>query len=505
MSEYLKKWVRAINVQAVINALNKELGGDMSAEYYSHIDEWRQWWAGYSKAFHDYSETTDTGKKRARKMYSLRMAKKICEDWAACLLNEKTRIELQDSLSSEFLQGSEKQQCLGGVFRDINFWNEANSLVEKTFYSGTGAFVMKLDGLRVDSNGSVLTSPTAKIRMEYLPALNIFPITVQYNKITEVAFASESTVKGKKYVYIEIHTLEGSTYQIRNLYYKNKSGVLTPEPLPNGVAKQINTGSPYPFFSIIRPNIVNPYENNRGLGCSVFAQAIDNLKGVDIAYNNFNRDLWLGGKKVFYNRELTKTVGVDKDGRPIYLAPDDMLQQLFVSVGDEFTQERKLVHEFNPDLRVQDNRESVQAQLDYLSFKCGLGARHYVLNGQSRTAQITATQYIGEKQDLKQNAAKHGIIIEQALESIVRAILWAGKNILGQPVDPETPVEIIEPDGYITSDDEKKAQDRQDIISGVMQRWEYRKKWYGEDEATAKAMTQLPTLFGTGTTGEGDY
>lgn len=481
-----------MNIAAVIKILNKELGADITADYYNHIEEWRQWWAGYVKSFHKFSETTDTGRKKERTLYSLKMAKKICEDWAACLLNEKTQIVLKDKASSEFLQGPEEEQSTGGVFGDINFWDEANGLVEKAFYSGTGAFVMKLDGLTLGGDGAVLTSPKASIRMEYLPAMNIFPITVRYHKITEVAFASENTVRGQKYVYVEIHTLENGSYVIQNRYFKNAGGALTPASLPEGVVERVNTGSPYPFFAILRPNIVNPYPNNLGLGCSVFSHAIDNLKGVDIAYNNFNRDLWLGGKKVFYNRELTRTIGVDKDGKPIYLTPDDMLQQLFVLVGDEFTEDKKLVYEFNPDLRVADNRDAVQAQLDYLSFKCGMGTRHYQFNSNLRAAQITATQYTGEKQELKQNAAKHGIVIEQALQSIVRAILWAGKNMLGQPVDPETPVVVVSSDGYIVSDDEKKADDRQDIFNGVMQRWEYRVKWYGEDEATAKAKTQPP-------------
>ncbi len=479
-----------MDIRAVIKVLNKELGANITSDYYSRIEEWRQWWAGYVKSFHKFSETTDTGKKKERTLYSLRMAKKICEDWAACLLNEKTRIVLADKASSEFLQGSEDEQSTGGVFGNISFWDEANSLVEKAFYSGTGAFVMKLDGLLAGEDGTVLTSPEAKVRMEYLPAMNIIPLTVRYHQITEVAFTSENTVRGQNYVYVEIHTLENGVYVIQNRYFKSVGGALVAAPLPEGIAERINTGSPYPFFAILHPNLVNPYPDNLGLGCSVFAQAVDNLKGVDIAYNNFNRDLWLGGKKVFYNRELTRTIGVDKDGKPIYIAPDDMLQQLFVSVGDEFGDDKKLVHEFNPDLRVTDNRDAVQAQLDYLSFKCGMGTRHYRFSGSMGASPITATQYTGEKQELKQNAAKHGIVIEQALQSIVRAILWAGKNILGKPVDPETAIVVVFSDGYIVSDDEKKAEDRQDIISGIMQRWEYRVKWYGEDEATAKANTQ---------------
>lgn len=479
-----------MDIQAVIKVLNKELDASITSDYYNMIEEWRQWWAGYVKAFHKFSETTDSGKKKERTLYSLKMAKKVCEDWASCLLNEKTQIVIKDKASSEFLQGPEDEQATGGVFGNISFWDEANSLVEKAFYSGTGAFVMKLDGLLAGEDGTVLTSPEAKVRMEYLPAMNIIPITVKYHQITEVAFASESTVRGQKFVYVEIHTQENGAYVIQNRYYKSAGGVLTAAPLPDGVAERINTGSPYPFFAILHPNIVNPYPDNLGLGCSIFSQAVDNLKGVDIAYNNFNRDLWLGGKKVFYNRELTKTIGVDKDGKPIYLAPDDMLQQLFVSVGDEYTEDKKLVHEFNPDLRVADNRDAVQAQLDYLSFKCGMGTRHYRFSGSMGASPITATQYTGEKQELMQNAEKHGIVIEQALQSIVRAILWAGKNILGQPVDPETAIVVVFSDGYVVSDDEKKAEDRQDIISGIMQRWEYRMKWYGEDEATAKARTQ---------------
>lgn len=488
-----------MDVRSVVNIINKELGANISADYYNHVEEWRQWWAGYVKSFHHFRETMDTGKKKDRDLYSMKMAKKMCEDWAACLLNEKTQIVIKDKASSEFLQGPEAEQDTGGVFGNISFWNEANSLVEKAFYSGTGAFVMKLDGILAGEDGAVLTSPEARIRMEYLPAMCIFPITVHYHQITEVAFASESTVRGKNHVYVEIHTLENGLYVIQNKYFKSESGRLVPDALPDGVAERINTGSPYPFFSIIRPNTVNPYDNNLGLGCAVFSQAIDNLKGVDIAYNNFNRDLWLGGKKVFYNRELTKTVGVDADGKPIYIAPDDMLQQLFVSVGDEFGDDNKLVHEFNPDLRVTDNRDAVQAQLDYLSFKCGMGTRHYQFNNNMGSTQVTATQYTGEKQELKQNAAKHGIVIEQALQQIVRAILWAGKNILGQPVNPETPVTVVFSDGYIVSEDEKKADDRQDILNGVMQRWEYRVKWYGEDEATAKAITQPPgPVYGRG-------
>ena len=477
-----------MNIQAVINILNKEFNANISAEYYSRVEEWRQWWAGYVKTFHHYRELQENGSHKNRDLYSLRMAKKVCEDWASVMLNEKTEIVIDDDASSEFLQG---ENGYGGVFSSVSFWEEANALVEKAFYSGTGAFVLKLDSLTVSEEGNVAASPEAAIRMEYLPAFCIIPLSQRYGRVTEAAFVSDSTVRGKEYVYLEIHTLENGAYVIENRYYESKRNALTRIELPAGVAPKFMTGSPLPFFSIIRPNMVNPYKNNLGLGCAVFSQAIDNLKGVDLAYNNFCRDFQLGGKKVFYNRELTKTAGTTADGTPIYLAPDDMMQQLFVSIGDEFTDEKKLVHEFNPSLRVGDNTDGVQAQLDYLSFKCGMGTRHYRFDS-TMSRQITATQYTGEKQELKQNMAKHGIVVEKALQDIVRAMLWVGKNILGQQVNPEAQITVEFSDGYIVSDEEKKAEDRLDVSNQIMQRFEYRMKWYSEDEATAKGMVQPP-------------
>ena len=47
----------------------------------------------------------------------------------------------------------------------------------------------------------------------------------------------------------------------------------------------------------------------------------------------------------------------------------------------------------------------------------------------------TATEYTGSQQDLVQNANKNQIPIETALIGILRAMLWAAKNLLGAPVD----------------------------------------------------------------------
>lgn len=169
------------------------------------------------------------------------------------------------------------------------------------------------------------------------------------------------------------------------------------------------------------------------------------------------------------------------------ITPDDVAQQLFITMGDEAANldAEMLIHEFNPDLRTESNKEAIQGQLDYLSFKCGLGTKHYQFNAGNI---VTATQYMGDKQELIQNASKHYIIVERALQDIVKAILWAGATILGQPVNPEAKVTVNFDDSYIIDKESERLRDQQEIRDGIMQKWEYRMKWYGEDEVTAKKM-----------------
>ncbi len=407
------------------------------------------------------------------------MAKKVCEDWASILLNEKTEIVAGDDKSNNFLHGDDKTK---GILDNNDFWQLGNSLVEKAFYSGTGAFILKLDGMKLQGE-RVIKSPDAKIRIDYLTAHNIIPLTIKHGKIIEAAFASEVLKRGKRYIYLETHELENNKYRITNRYFSYNDGQLKEESLPEGILPIINTGTDIPLFAIFSPNIVNTIPNSNGLGMSIFANAIDNLKGVDLAFNNFCRDFKLGGKKVFYSDSLTRT---DIDGNKI--TPDDMMQQLFTITGElpmSETGKNTLMTEYNPDLRVQDNKDGIQAHLDYLSFKVGFGTKHYQFNGGTI---VTATQYSGDKQELIQNASKHYIVIEKALQQIVRAILWAGKEILGQPVNPDAQVTVNFEDSYIIDKESERQRDLQEIRDGIMQKYEYRMKWYGEDETTAKKM-----------------
>lgn len=466
-----------MDIGAVITYLNQTFGYDVNSAYYSHIAQWSDWWRGQYKPFHTYREKNGD-KTIERDLYTLRMAKKVCEDWASLLLNEKTKIIADDAASSLFLQGENETS---GIFGQTDFWLNENALVEKAFYSGTGVSVLRFDNMELQGD-RVVPGKETRLSIDFLPASGVVPLTVRHGHIVDVALVSEVTYLGKPYDYVETHVLRENGYEITNAYFSEENGTLTPAALPPGIAERICTESDVPLFSPVSPNLVKNVSGGDGLGMAVFANAIDELKGCDLAFNNFCRDFKLGGKKVFYDQSLLR---YDGKGRPV--TPDDIAMQLFMQVSDGDNldaKDRKPITEYNPLLRVAENKDGVQSMLDYLSFKVGFGAKHYQFNAGSI---VTATQYSGDKQELVQHASKHYIAVERHLQQLVRAILWAGKHILGQPVNPDAEITIVFDDGFIIDKEAERERDRQDVRDGLMQKWEFRVKWYGEDEAAAKA------------------
>ena len=468
-----------MEISRVIHWLNREYGLDLSPAYYACVARWESWWRGYYKPFHQYQEMGMDGTPAPRRLYSLRMAKKVCEDWANLLLNDKLTVTVSHQASGEFLQG---ENMTGGLLGRLGFWPGANALVEKAFATGTGAMLLRLERASLDREGRLLPSSGAGLSMDYVDGMHIIPLTVHDREVVDCAFVSEELQMGQEYLYIETHILGPDGYEIRNRYFRAENGELSSAPLPEGIAETVRTGSNLPLFALLSPNLVNNIEGSNGLGMSIFSDAEDNLRGVDLAYNNFCRDFALGGKKVFINESL---IGRDSETGAKY-TPDDIMQQLFCRIGEKLPSDQQMIVEHNPALRISENREGLQAQLDYLSMKCGMGTRRYRFD---ENGAITATQYVGSRQDLVQNARKHFILIEHALTSIFRTMLWAGKEILNAPVDPDTQVTINFDDGVVVDDETRRQLDLQEVREGILQKWEYRAKWYGEDEETARRRT----------------
>lgn len=468
-----------------LNKTNKTKNLQLDPSYYSRIETWRQWWQGNVPGVHNIRIRREDGD-HTRRRASLRMPKHVCEDWANLLLNDQTTFQIGDAATAAYLLGSDEQQT-GGLLRQLHFWPNANQLVEKAYWSGTGAFVLSVEGVR-GKNGTLEADPDARIRLDYDPASCILPLRVERGVVTEAAFISECLMDGRPCAYLQTHTVSGTQRTVRNEWFAISEGpdgtpVFTPHKAPPGMVESLTVDGSPAWFALFSPAALKNIDTGLGLGMSVFSEALDAAQMADYAFDNYRQDLRLGGKKIFYDRSMCKK-WVDKDGVEHAVPPDAVHRQIFYELPapEGSIDQPAAWREYNPDLRTEDNHRAVQDALDMMSFKCGLGCHRYSFE---LGKVATATEYTGSRQDLVQNANKNQIPIETALIGILRAILWAAKNLLGADVDPDTSISVNWDDSYIVSEQERTAQLREDALAGLVPRCRYLSARYGlsEDEA----------------------
>lgn len=370
-------------------------------ETYSHILEWLEWYQNDVEKFHKYKVFNGVVTKEEER-YKLGMAKKVCEDWANLLLNEKVAIK-----------AGNYEKRLQEVLDNNNFLVRANQLIEIAFALGTGAIVEYLDG--------------EEVMIDYIRADMIYPLSWDNGDITECAFGSVRLIDGKEVLYLQIHRLgkvddeeDSEHYYIENRYIDRKENKeLDP---PEGVIPLVPTGYDKPLFQIITPNICNNIDLDSPLGVSVFANAIDQLKGCDLVYDSYMNEFVLGRKRILVPISFAK-MQMEKDGvaAPAFDASDTVYYQM---PGDRDSNLK--LTEVDMSIRANEHELAVQRSLDVLALKTGLGTGRYQFDS---SGVKTATEVISDKSDLYQNRQKNAIIVNSALIGMVEAIAFLDAGI----------------------------------------------------------------------------
>lgn len=473
--------------EVVMKFLNSKGYDNISTSYYDYIDTWEKWWRN-DVEFHKYKDTTG----KERKMYTLGMAKRVSEDWASILFTERDEI-MANAKSNNITNKNNKY--LAEQIKLLKVYKDLPVAIEKAMAMGTAAAIIRIKNVVVDNNGSISANSRTKLDIIYVGANQIIPLKVEHGEIIDVAFVSEENKGDKKEYYIEMHNLVYDNerniekYVITNTYINDEGNEIYKE----GIAKEYTINTNTPLFSILKPAIANPIDTDfniiNGLGFSVYGTAIDQLEVCDITYHNFAMDFYLGGKKVFYNKKIMKKKTIIVQGREMQVEvyPDDLTRQQWATYGDEQTNLHKdpAITEYNPDLRVTEDKEGIQFALNMLSFKAGLGTKYYEFNGSS---VVTATQYVGDRQDLISNANKHRKNVDSFVSGIGKSLLLLGRILFNKDVTENCIVTICDKDGFMIDTETAKQEFRQDIAQGIRQAWEYRVKFLGEDEKTAKKM-----------------
>ena len=456
---------------AVIIKLN-ELGyTTISESFYEKVAEWKSWYQGNVKGFHNYRVRNGESMVNCKR-YSLGMGKKLCEDWANLLLNEKVQITLE---------GDKEQEFIDRILTENNFAVKANEMQEMKSALGTVAYIPRVVGQEVNESGEIVPGNASGIVLDYVTIENIYPLAWQNGYISECAFSSVVTRGGRDYLYLQIHRKEdGGEYVIENRIYRYDNEQLADEALTNvkgfeRIPPVVHTGSNKRQFVIDRPNIANNFNYLLPTGVSVYANAIDVMQGVDIAYDSYVNEFKLGKKRIMVKPSAAKYL----DGEPVFDSSDVAFYVLPEDVNDG-----SVITPIDMTLRTAEHNTGIQDQLNILSSKCGFGETYYRFDG---TSVATATQVISENSTMFRTIKKHEIVLEQALTELCRILLRLGNTAMNAGLNEDVEISIDFDDSIIEDKATDFSRDMQLLQAGIVNDWEFRMKWMNEDEATAKA------------------
>lgn len=459
----------------------------LNPTFYRQIEVWRSWYNSNVRKFHKYKVYRGNGTSVNCTRYSLGMAKKVCEDMADLLLNEKVTITVADQTTDAFVK----------KVLEANTWEElGNEFQEWKAALGTVSYVVYVKDAVVDEAGN-MTGGTVGIN--YVEAAHIYPTSWQNKVITECIFTFPKTYKRKKYVHFQYHRIEDvpgegrKQYVIENTVVENTTGAgkeLTPEeweeiPAFSGLAERIETGSDQPLFIIDRLNMVNNADEDttNPMGVALFANGIDVIRKIDLEYDSYANEFSLGRKRIFVAPEFLTTQG----GDAVFDPQDTVFYEL---PEDYFKESKEAMHEVNMELRIEEHSQAINDDLNWLSFKCGFGTDRYRFEG----GQVkTATEVISENSDMYRTLQKHELVLERVLIQLIQTIIRAGISVGNHGLKENTAVTVTFDDSIIQDKEAERQSDRQDVAMGAMGLAEYRAKWYGE--TPEQAQQNLPEQF----------
>lgn len=437
-------------------------------DFYSAIKLWQEFYKGQVSNFHSYIAKKPDGTTCQSERITLGMAKIIAEEWASLLNFPDILIDNEEI--NDFVQN---------ILKENNFKNRFNNFIEKTFALGNGIILI--------SNNEDMS---IKIEEKFIG--NSLPLKFENNILKEILLWSESYKLDNetfKKEFLIIKNIDNETY-FQNFYTISKSETDFTNCDIFFDENDIQIIENIKCFHFFKPNLTNNLYINNPLGISIFANAIDNLKMLDIIYDSLENDFIKGRMKAIYDERILKKRIINNNGENEYISYFDQMSDEFVATinnpdEDIISQDKKpllndLMKEIDFPIRTQEHIESIQFNLNLLSQKCGLGSGYYDFKN-SKAVTKTATEVISEKSELFRNMKKHEFLIKQNLEQIINDIIQYG--ILNQQISNKKYNIIIKFDDSIANDDNTIREEmRKDVTLGIISKRYYLQKQYNLTE-----------------------
>ena len=456
--------------QVIAYLKSKSLSVISNEDIATKMEVWQQWYKGCVDKFHKYK--VYSGKKKLDlERKTLNLPAKVCQRWADLLLNEKVEINASDEYT---------QLKLNHLLKQVNFKVRGNNLLETAFAMGGGFLIQYWDG--------------EKTNQKYITQEYMYPITYDSGRLIEAAFASQKTIDGKTYVYLETHLKDPQTgaYVVDNALLKTNDmkqgdggGLVEVDPSfydEHGILPKWETGSVNPLFQRIAPNVANRDDFNSPWGTSVFSGAVDIFASCDVIYDSFYKEFLLGKKRIFVTDGVANINYVKKGDDVETVEVFDPNDEVFYRIP-EMDDGTPPIQPVDMALRVGDHATALQTQLNLLSQSVGFGSDGFKWNAGGVT---TATQVISQNSEMFRTIKKHEAMLEDTLIDMARGLLYVEAVFAGdKAIDLNAEITVDFDDSIIEDTAEIKRQAMLELNVGLISKAEYFRQVYKLGELQA--------------------
>lgn len=349
----------------------------------------------------------------------------------------------------------------------------SNDKLQKIFETATEDLNSELQsGL---ATGAMVIKPLGGDKVQYISANAFVPIEFDArHRLVKVIFPEFKKIGDNYYTRLEYHSLDKDKgLTITNTAYVSASeGQLGREiplvavdewaSLPNAVTYPAMLR---PAFGYFRTPIKNTIDGS-SCGVSVYANDINLIRKIDTQFGRLDWEFESGERAIHVDATAFKKEGTEKLNKRLYKAVD-------VDLGDN-----ELFKDFSPAIRQSDITDGLNTYLRRLEFSVGLA---YGDLSDPDTVAKTATEILSAKNQKYNTVSAIQKQLKYCLDDLVYALAFYNSLT----TSGYTFVCDFK-DSILTDEQTERTQDIQDLSLGIMRPDEYRMKWYGEDEKTAK-------------------
>lgn len=328
-----------------------------------------------------------------------------------------------------------------------------------------------------------------KLQYEIVSLGNYIPVRYDFDDtLLSCVILNSFSEKKDSFLLCEFHDFDGVNHTVKNTLYKS-DGQNYKRVALSASEKTANLTESYTWQNVAFPMVVE-FRNNSSNMIDASQVPVALIAGcedlIELADKQFERMNWeheAGEKRIFADSDLFEK-RVRRNGQVAEVKMTGQLNRLITKIDGDGSADGQKIHEWSPELRTQAMNEFLQQIFRRIELTINVG-KGTISDMESQVQ--TATQYNGGRQELYAIIDK----IENEIESKYQVCANVFAHIataygLTNNIDSKI---FVEWNDAMTRKDitQSKTLDMQEVNAGIMSKHEYRMKYYGEDEETAKA------------------